>query len=80
VTENTGKKTPGMEGELWETPEQKARAVERIGCWRGYRPVPLRRLYLPKSNGKQRPLAIPALVDRGQQALWLQALEPRAET
>ena len=34
VTENTGKKTPGLEGELWETPEKKAGAVERSGRWR----------------------------------------------
>jgi RNA-directed DNA polymerase len=80
VTENTGKKTPGMDGELWGTPEKKAAAVERLGQWRGYRPVPLRRLYIPKKNGKQRPLSIPAMIDRGRQALWLQALEPIAET
>jgi RNA-directed DNA polymerase len=80
VTENAGKKTPGMDGEIWDSPEKKAAAVERIGRWRGYRPVPLRRLYIPKKNGKQRPLSIPAMVDRGRQALWLQALEPIAET
>ena len=59
VTENTGKKTPGVDGELWETPEKKATAVTRIGQWRGYRPQPLKRLYIPKKNGKQRPLSIP---------------------
>src|SRR5712692_8281671 len=80
VTENTGKKTPGIDGELWETPEKKAAAVERIGRWRGYRPRPLRRLYIPKKNDKRRPLSIPTTSDRGQQALWLQALEPIAET
>jgi RNA-directed DNA polymerase len=80
VTENAGKKTPGMDGELWDTPEKKAVAVERLRRWRGYRPVPLRRLYIPKKNGKQRPLSIPAMIDRGRQALWRQALEPIAET
>jgi RNA-directed DNA polymerase len=79
-TENTGKKTPGIDGELWDTPEKKATAVVRIGRWRNYRPVPLRRLYIPKKNGKQRPLSIPAQIDRGKQALWLQALQPIAET
>jgi RNA-directed DNA polymerase len=78
VTENKGKKTPGMDGELWETPEKKAQAIERIGHWRGYQPVPLRRLDLPKKNGNQRPLSLPAQMDRGKQALWLQALEPMA--
>src|SRR5215472_1027261 len=42
VTENPGKKTPGVDGELWDTPEKKACAVVRIGRWRGYRPAPLK--------------------------------------
>ncbi len=50
VTENQGKKTPGMDGELWDTPEKKVAGVERIGQWRGYRPVPLKRIYIPKKN------------------------------
>jgi len=52
VTENTGKKTPGIDGEVWNTPDQKAQAIERIGQWQGYRPLPLRRLYIPKKNGR----------------------------
>ena len=80
VIENKGQKTPGVDGELWETPKKKALGVTRIGWWRNYRPVPLRRLYIPKNNGKKRPLSIPARRDRGKQALWLQALEPIAET
>ncbi len=80
VTENTGKKTPGVDGEVWNTPDQKAQAIERIGQWQGYRPLPLRRLYLPKKNGRQRPLSIPAMSDRARQAVYLQALQPSAET
>ena len=80
VTENTGKKTPGVDGELWDTPAKKALAVERIGRWQRYRPVPLKRIYIPKKNGTRRPLSIPALVDRARQALYLQALQPIAET
>jgi RNA-directed DNA polymerase len=80
VTENTGKKTPGVDGELWDTPEKKADAVARIGRWQGYRPAPLKRIYIPKKNGQQRPLSIPTLEDRARQAVYLQALQPIAET
>jgi RNA-directed DNA polymerase len=80
VTENSGKKTPGVDGDLWDTPTKKAHAVARIGRWRGYRPAPLKRLYIPKKDGKQRPLSIPTLTDRARQAAYLQALQPIAET
>jgi RNA-directed DNA polymerase len=78
VTENTGKKTPGVDGERWETPEQKAAAVTRIGQWRKYQPQPLKRVYIPKQNGK-RPLSIPTLEDRARQAVYLQTVQPIAE-
>jgi RNA-directed DNA polymerase len=80
VTEHTGKKTPGVDNELWETPEKKAIAIDRIGHWRGYRPRPLQRLYMPKKNGPQRPLSMPTLEERARQAIHLQALQPMAAT
>src|SRR6266536_700927 len=79
VTENTGKRTPGVDGELWKTPEQKAAAIHTLSQ-RGYHPQPLRRVYIPKSNGAQRPLSIPTMRDRAMQALYLLALDPVSET
>jgi RNA-directed DNA polymerase len=80
VTENNGKKTPGVDGEIWDTPEKKAQAVHALKR-RGYKSQPLRRVYIPKSDGKtMRPLGIPTMIDRGQQALHLLALDPVVET
>ena len=79
VTENQGKKSPGVDGEIWDTLETKAKAVMSLRR-RGYQPRPLRRVYIPKANGKMRPLGIPTMKDRAMQALHLLALEPIAET
>ena len=79
VTENQGKNTPGVDKTLWNTPEKKTMAIQELQS-RGYTAQPLRRVYLPKPNGKKRPLGIPTMKDRGMQALYLQALDPIAET
>lgn len=79
VTENHGKKTPGVDKVTWSTPEAKYRAVKKLSR-HGYAPRPLRRIYIPKSSGKMRALGIPCMVDRAMQALHLLALEPVSET
>jgi RNA-directed DNA polymerase len=80
VTENAGKKTPGVDKEIWDTPEKKVQAIHALKR-RGYQPQPLRRVYIPKSDGKtMRPLGIPTMKDRAMQALHLLALDPVVET
>jgi len=58
VTENDGSNTPGVDQVIWDTPEKKAQAIATLKQ-RGYRPQPLRRIYIPKRNGRKRPLGIP---------------------
>jgi RNA-directed DNA polymerase len=79
VTENRGKRTAGVDGVLWNTPQKKTKALASLHQ-HGYSPQPLRRIYIPKSNGKKRPISIPTMQDRAMQALYLLALEPVAET
>lgn len=78
VTENKGRKTPGVDGETWSTPASKFKAISRLKR-RGYQPLPLRRHNIRKSNGKTRPLGIPTMTDRAMQALYKLALEPVTE-
>lgn len=81
VTENRGRKTPGVDGETWGTPQAKLQAVGRLSKKRGYRPKPLRRVWIPKpGKPEKRPLGIPTMLDRAMQALYLQALEPVIES
>jgi RNA-directed DNA polymerase len=79
VTTNKGKNTAGVDGVVWRTSSQKMKAVESLNR-HGYKSLPLRRHYIPKKNGKKRPLGIPIMRDRTMQAINALALKPIAET
>ncbi|MDM4772971.1 group II intron reverse transcriptase/maturase [Solimonas sp. SE-A11] len=79
VTENQGRRTPGVDGETWSAPDSKWKAVQSLHTT-GYKPKPLRRVHIPKANGEKRPLGIPTMKDRAMQALFLLALDPIAES
>ncbi len=78
VVQNKGGKTPGVDKIVWKTPQQKMEAAQSL-TRRGYQTQPLRRIYIPKKDGRQRPLSIPTMRCRAMQALHLLALDPIAE-
>ncbi|MCP4136432.1 MAG: group II intron reverse transcriptase/maturase [bacterium] len=78
VSSNKGSKTPGVDGIIWNTKAKKLKAALDLKQ-KGYKTQPLRRIYIPKKNGKKRPLGIPSMKCRGMQALYLLGFDPVVE-
>jgi RNA-directed DNA polymerase len=76
---NAGKNTPGVDKVIVKTPAARGRLVDSLSTCQPWRASPVRRVYIPKANGKQRPLGIPTVLDRALQAQVKQALEPEWE-
>ncbi|WP_413907234.1 reverse transcriptase domain-containing protein, partial [Desulfobacula sp.] len=79
VISNSGKRTPGVDNILIDTPRKRWEKLKNLNLPE-YKAKPLKRIYIPKKNGKKRPLGIPAMHDRVEQALDLLGLDPVSES
>lgn len=77
---SNGRKTPGVDGcKFHNDPETKMKIVEALRDLHLFKSKPVRRVYIPKQNGKLRPLGIPTTWDRCVQHLLKLILEPTIE-
>jgi RNA-directed DNA polymerase len=76
---NDGKDTPGVDGVVVKTAAARGKLVDELATFQPWRALPAKRVYIPKGQGKVRPLGIATVRDRALQAIVKNALEPAWE-
>lgn len=79
VVSNTGKKTPGIDKVIWDSKKIRFQAIGRLKNLSQYKASPVRRVYIPKTGNKLRPLGVPTMIDRAVQTLFMFTIDPIAE-
>lgn len=78
--ENRGKGTPGIDDQTILDPAQRVQLIQEMGSYTPWKAMPTKRVYIPKSDGKKRPLGIPTIKDRVLQAIVKNSYEPHFES
>ena len=73
---NQGKRSPGVDQIVIKTNKERAWLYDQLTNENKPKASPIRRVYIPKVNGKVRPLGLPTILDRCRQAVIKAALEP----
>ena len=76
---NKGRKTPGVDGQVALTPDERTELIKELLQDQTWKAKPAKRVYIPKADGRKRPLGIPTIADRARQAMVKNALEPEWE-
>jgi RNA-directed DNA polymerase len=83
VTTSSGSRTPGIDGVIATNAEEREALAQQVYSIvripSTYKPSTVKRVWIPKKDGSQRPLGIPTIVDRTVQAVYLEAIDPLVE-
>ncbi len=77
--QNKGRNTAGVDGKTVTTAAERSQLMVELSTYEPWKAQPVKRVFIPKANGKQRPLGIPTILDRSMQAVVKNALEPEWE-
>lgn len=80
LSANKGSRSAGIDGKTFNNnAQEKLERLQELKNFRKRKPLPLKRIYIPKKSGEKRPISIPCITDRLIQQLFVLVLDPVIE-